>query len=284
MREEFLDLLGLDPNLKHPPAEVKKAWRKKCNDHHPDKGGDPQEFIKVTHAYKMLTDPSYRHEQERKVKPETPDLNVRMNIPVTFEEAFFGRKINICFNRIELGPDFKPLVKEEQELIPVEFSLPRGCFEGHQLREKELGLRMGDVVGDLLINVVPQGHQRFKTRGSDIVTIEQLPLDLMIKGGELEVQTMFGLRTLRVPAGTQPRQELLIKRCGVGNYGNHIVVVEPVFPTKDNLKGEAWKGLDINWDVEAETEDEQLEQIFIRLNDGMTVPLGDIFKPKKGRR
>lgn len=278
MREDFLKALGLDPGLQYPPVEVKKAWKKKCSEHHPDLGGDPTEFVKVTHAYKMLTDPSYRHKEERRVSPETPDINIRMTIPVTFEEAFFGREINVCFNRVELGNDFKPIIKDEQELLNVHFTLPRGCFDGHQVKEAGLGLKHGDVTGDLIINVAPMRHPRFIPVGADIQTLEKITLDVMLKGGEVEVQTMYGLRTLKVPHGTQPGAKLKIKRCGVGKFGDHIVVVDPVFPTKDGLKTEAWKGLDINWESQEETEDIKLEEMFIA-HTGMH-DLSDLFRRK----
>src|ERR1035437_3046478 len=120
---DCLEELGLPPG-KYSADDIKKAWKKKAHEHHPDKGGEPQKFLEITHAYKMLTDPTYRHEDSRQKNPQKPDLTVRMQIPVTFEEAFFGRTIHVSYNRLELGDDYKPLVKEFQELIHVEIQLP----------------------------------------------------------------------------------------------------------------------------------------------------------------
>ena len=36
-------------------ADVKKAYHRKALENHPDKGGDPKEFIKITEAYDVLT-------------------------------------------------------------------------------------------------------------------------------------------------------------------------------------------------------------------------------------
>lgn len=41
-------------------AEIKKAFKKLAMTHHPDKGGDPEEFKKIQHAHEVLTDDSKR--------------------------------------------------------------------------------------------------------------------------------------------------------------------------------------------------------------------------------
>ena len=46
--------LGLDPGASQ--ADVKKAYRKLAMKHHPDKGGDPDTFKKISHAYDVLSD------------------------------------------------------------------------------------------------------------------------------------------------------------------------------------------------------------------------------------
>lgn len=41
-------------------GEIKKAYRKLARVHHPDRGGDPEEFKKVQNAYDCLSDPDKR--------------------------------------------------------------------------------------------------------------------------------------------------------------------------------------------------------------------------------
>ncbi|KAF9459578.1 hypothetical protein BDZ94DRAFT_1284340 [Collybia nuda] len=55
---KFYDLLEVPPNASE--SELKKAYRKKALRLHPDKGGDPELFKEVTHAYEILSDADKR--------------------------------------------------------------------------------------------------------------------------------------------------------------------------------------------------------------------------------
>ena len=45
--------------------DVKKAYRRKAREHHPDTGGDEETFKAVTHAYQVLSDPEKRARYDR---------------------------------------------------------------------------------------------------------------------------------------------------------------------------------------------------------------------------
>ncbi|ETW85583.1 hypothetical protein HETIRDRAFT_407567 [Heterobasidion irregulare TC 32-1] len=55
---KFYDLLDVSPDASE--ADLKKAYRKKALRLHPDKGGDPDMFKEVTHAYEILSDSQKR--------------------------------------------------------------------------------------------------------------------------------------------------------------------------------------------------------------------------------
>lgn len=262
---EFLEDLGLDPEKSYSPEQIKKAWRKLAAKHHPDKGGEPKEFIKASHAYKMLTDPTYRYKCVKGAGPEKVDLDIRMQVPVTFEEAFFGREMSVTYNKIELDSENKPLIKEHQELMYVNFKLPPGSLEGHDVFMKEMGLKQGEKIGSLYLKVLSLKHSKFIHRGSDIYSQEKIPLKLMLKGGTVEIQTMHGLRTLTIPPGTQPGERLKIAGCGVFKASHHFVEVHPIYPSAEDLKKKDWEGLEINWSQQEDTSDIDYEDIFSKL-------------------
>lgn len=54
----YYDDLDIPPTA--TDADIKRAYRKKANETHPDKGGNASEFAKVAHAYEVLRDPERR--------------------------------------------------------------------------------------------------------------------------------------------------------------------------------------------------------------------------------
>ncbi len=70
MADDFYKTLGVDK--KATKADIKKAYRKKAQEHHPDKGGDEKTFKKVNEAYETLSDNSKRaqYDQFRSAGPQ----------------------------------------------------------------------------------------------------------------------------------------------------------------------------------------------------------------------
>jgi curved DNA-binding protein len=268
-RGRFLQELGLDPFKKPSTEEVKKAWKKKCQEHHPDKFQDPKEqeehrqkFLEITHAYRMLTDPSYRAEESRKTSGPVLDLHIRMNLPISFENAFFGVEMGISFNRIEIDKTGKPIIKEEQIVEYITCVVPPGCMEGFEKTIAGKGIIQGDNTGNLILMFHPVQHPKFKVIGNNICCDENVPLLLLLKGGPFEVQTMFGICQIVIPAGTKPGEQFRISSHGVNSGGDHVVRVLPIFPERKELKEESWKGLDINWEIEKDEEEISLNALF----------------------
>ena len=56
---EYYDILHVDKNA--TPEEIKKSYRKLAMKNHPDKGGDPELFQKITEAYEVLSDEEKRN-------------------------------------------------------------------------------------------------------------------------------------------------------------------------------------------------------------------------------
>lgn len=60
---DFYSILGVSENAS--PDEIKKAYRKLANQHHPDKGGDQAKFKDISVAYDTLGDANKRAEYDQ---------------------------------------------------------------------------------------------------------------------------------------------------------------------------------------------------------------------------
>ena len=59
MAEDYYKTLGVDKSASQ--EEIKRAFRKKAHEVHPDKGGDAEVFKKVNEAYQVLIDSKYKN-------------------------------------------------------------------------------------------------------------------------------------------------------------------------------------------------------------------------------
>merc|ERR1711998_16177 len=60
---KYYELLGVEKDASE--SEIKKAYRKLAMKHHPDKGGDPDTFKKMTGAHTILSDSEKRSRYDR---------------------------------------------------------------------------------------------------------------------------------------------------------------------------------------------------------------------------
>ncbi|MBD3251169.1 DnaJ domain-containing protein [Candidatus Uhrbacteria bacterium] len=63
MPKSYYEILGVPQTA--TAEEIKKAMRTLAKKHHPDRGGDEKEFIRIYHAYEVLSDPQKRADYDR---------------------------------------------------------------------------------------------------------------------------------------------------------------------------------------------------------------------------
>lgn len=63
MAKDFYSALGVDKNASK--ADIKKAFRTKAKEHHPDKGGDEAKFKEINEAYETLSDDSKKSQYDQ---------------------------------------------------------------------------------------------------------------------------------------------------------------------------------------------------------------------------
>ncbi len=126
----------------------------------------------------------------------------------------------------------------EHKRITLDIKIPAGIQSGQQIRVSGKGERgsRGGTNGDLYIEVFVDAHSSFKRDGNDIYI--QIPISNIdaVLGTEVDVPTVHGDVSLKIPAGTQNGTKFRLKGKGVqsirGAIGDQYVEVNIEIPKK----------------------------------------------------
>ena len=130
-----------------------------------------------------------------------------------------------------------------RKIAKIEVNIPRGIDEGQYLRvagEGEAGERGGSP-GDLYVVVHVAQHPIFERHGKDLYCKTTIDLATAVLGGEVQVPTMTGKGTLKIPAGTQSHTVFRLKGQGMPGLnsdrrGDQLVKVVVHIPEKITKK------------------------------------------------
>lgn len=132
----------------------------------------------------------------------------------------------------------------------VKLRIPAGVDTGSRVRVpgKGHGGRMGAPAGDLFIITNVGNHSHFKRKGDNIYVTVPLTVPEAALGAKIEVPTVEGKASLKIPAGTQSGQKFRLRERGVPSLrnpqarGDQFVEVQVTLPkviseeTKDLLR------------------------------------------------
>ncbi|HWB38717.1 MAG TPA: molecular chaperone DnaJ [Candidatus Saccharimonadales bacterium] len=120
----------------------------------------------------------------------------------------------------------------------IQLKIPAGIDDGATIRLHEKGEAVANgPKGDLYVNVRVKPHKHFTREGDLILSEEHVGMVEAALGSEIEVATVDGPVTMKVPAGTQSGSDFKLSNHGVphlrgGSRGAHIVTVIVDIPTK----------------------------------------------------
>jgi curved DNA-binding protein len=249
--EECFKVLGIKPT--QDLKEIKKAYRELAKKYHPDVNPtEKNKFYEVHWAYEMLTNFDFKQKQIR----DFTNLNVNIYFTITFEEGFFGKELALNMN-----PSMMKLDKSDgtSEILieKFNFTVDPGTSGNKTYTFKGKGIKKGSDIGSLFINLAVNPHPNYRIEGPDVYSVAKVPLIKMIKGGKEEVMTLYGIRTIKIPAGTNPGELIAVKKCGVSKVGKHYFEIQPVFPGREGMQSDnQWNALNIDWNLDAESEED----------------------------
>ncbi|MDO8566213.1 MAG: molecular chaperone DnaJ [Candidatus Moranbacteria bacterium] len=127
------------------------------------------------------------------------------------------------------------LQKEERFSLEI----PAGVNDGQTLSVRGGGAagEDGARAGDLFVNIHIRPHPSFKRRGDDILSQLEITFAQAALGDKVEVGTIEGGVTMKIPQGTQPGEVFRVRGKGIphlGHFGrgDHLVTVVLAVPKK----------------------------------------------------
>jgi molecular chaperone DnaJ len=130
----------------------------------------------------------------------------------------------------------------ERKKQDITIKVPAGVDDGATIRLRDRGEAIADgAKGDLYVNLRVKPHKKFTREGDLILSDEHISMVDAALGIEIEVDTVDGVITMKVPAGTQSGTDFKLSGHGVphmrgGGRGAHIVRIVVDTPTKLNKK------------------------------------------------
>lgn len=131
----------------------------------------------------------------------------------------------------------------EQKLDRVKIRIPAGVNDGTRLRSTGNGDAgpMGGPTGDLYVFLEVKPHDVFQRDGNDLHCEVPTPFSICTLGGEIDVPTLEGKASIKIPAGTQGGTTFRLRDRGItslqtGRKGDLLVEARVEVPTKLNAE------------------------------------------------
>lgn len=208
--KEAYEILGISPDQKE---NAKKAYLRLSKEKHPDKGGDPDEFLKINEAYKTLV--------EVKKPEDYREERLELKVGVSLEEAVFGV---IVETHIKPQSVSSFMISEGKATSYIEVMTITEKIPPLSLLQKPIvkvypKKLIGGKARDISVSYSLKEHERYRIcsdRSKALLSVDQqIPVMTAIQGGIVEVETMFGVRKLNVRAGTNIGDSYVIKNHGL---------------------------------------------------------------------
>lgn len=280
------DTLGVSENASLD--EIKKAYRKLANQHHPDKGGDTNRFQQIQAAYDIVGDPTKRsqYDVERRgggFRFTVNGQDVGSGMPHEMEEML--RNFGFAFGQgfpgsgdpfssfrqprknkdiqIEIVISLASTLEEQTKIInvrttngdiyPVEVKIPRGVRPSSTIKYPNLGDNFFATLprGDLYVKVQIEANRDFALDNLDLHKTVEIDCVRAMVGDTIVVHGLDDKRfELTVPAGTQPGTRFRIPEQGL-------------YAMNQNIRGSLMINVKINVPINLTVEQQQaLKDLF----------------------
>jgi curved DNA-binding protein len=223
-------------------SDIKKAYRRLASQHHPDKGGNTQQFQEIEEAYRVLSDPAARQQHDNpRPSPQFHSAAFDLNDIMGMFGARFHQEQRRPTATLQLWITMQDLVHTGPKVIAVsspygqsqiEIEIPAGVADGDSVRYP----RMAPGQQDLVITYRVRPDSDWQRDGCHVITERTVDIWQAILGCDLQITTLRGTElVLSVPARTQNGTVLRVRGHGLpqkntGMLGDMLVRVSLRLP------------------------------------------------------
>lgn len=205
----------------------------------PDFGGAEgfSDFFEMLFGTRGRGGPQATHRRQHHAPAKGRSIEAEME--VSLEDAFHGAKKSFSFNSRKL-----------------EVTIPKGVRDGQKIRLAGQGENGLAGAGDLLITIKVRPHPVYERKGDDLYVDVPVDYTAAALGGEVQVPTLTGRVTMKVPIGTSggrvfrlPGQGMpKLKENGRGNlFAKVRVTIPETMDDKERSLLEQIKALREDW-------------------------------------
>src|SRR3989339_836872 len=129
------------------------------------------------------------------------------------------------------------------DTVRLQVKIPAGINDGESIRlvgQGEAGER-GAAAGDLYIKMNIKDDPRFERDGYDIHSVENISFTQAVLGDKIDIDTVEGVVSLKIPAGTQSGTIFKLRNKGINvlqgrGRGDHLVEIRVNIPSRITRK------------------------------------------------
>lgn len=164
-----------------------------------------------------------------------PGQDYEVTAHISLEDAYSGTLVDLNLS----VPEYDEQGRMHRVQREFKARIPKGATDGQRLRLKGQGGKgiNGGPAGDLYLNVALHPHSLYRIDGHDLyVDLPLTPWEAAL-GATVNVPTLAGEVSLKVPAGTSAGKKLRLARRGLpspganGEAGNLIAIVQIAVPS-----------------------------------------------------
>ena len=269
---DYYKVLGVDKNASD--NTIKQAYKKLAKEHHPDLGGNEEDFKKINEAYETLKNPETRkaydnpnpfggmngnsfhfrsdHVGMEDILRQMEEQLFRQNAGGFRTQRRHARNhnlnINLAVDLQELAVGNGDIEKHlsvrmsngEREMVKI--NIPSHIESGQTIKYSGLGDNVNKDLtrGDLFVTINIKNNDSFVKKGLDLLTNITIDSIDAILGTEKIIQTLSGKNLkLKIPDGTQYGAILKMKNEGLrfrNNTGD--ILVQIIVKTPTDLSNE----------------------------------------------